>query len=82
LDTPQIELFAPTEPSALQDTRDIFREYAASLSVDLDFQDFSTELATLPGDYAPPRGAMLLARVDNTIAGCCAHGQQRLPECR
>ena len=72
MDTPQIELFAPTEPSALQDTRDIFREYAASLSVDLDFQDFSTELATLPGDYAPPRGAMLLARVDNTIAGCCA----------
>ncbi len=52
--------------------RDIFREYAESLGVDLAFQDFETELAALPGDYAPPRGQLLLAEVGGSIAGCCA----------
>ena len=52
--------------------REIFTEYANSLSVDLDFQGFGTELRTLPGDYAPPRGALLLATVDGAVVGCCA----------
>ncbi|WP_369818634.1 GNAT family N-acetyltransferase [Acidovorax sp. Leaf160] len=50
----------------------IFREYADSLGVDLAFQNFEAELAGLPGDYAPPRGHLLLAQVDGSIAGCCA----------
>jgi putative acetyltransferase len=53
-------------------TRLIFQEYAASLSVDLCFQGFNDELAGLPGDYAEPRGAMLLVWVENAVAGCCA----------
>ncbi len=50
----------------------IFQEYARSLAVNLDFQDFETELSSLPGDYAPPRGALILAMVDEAVAGCCA----------
>ena len=72
MDTPEIELFNPVTAEDLLATRDIFTEYAGTLTVDLDFQGFQTELADLPGDYAPPRGALLLARVDGMLAGCCA----------
>ncbi|HMO44840.1 MAG TPA: GNAT family N-acetyltransferase [Rubrivivax sp.] len=52
--------------------RDIFQEYAASLQIDLCFQDFDGELAALPGEYAPPGGALLLAFADEALAGCGA----------
>jgi ribosomal protein S18 acetylase RimI-like enzyme len=72
LDTPSIELFTPVSALDMEAVREIFLEYANSLNVDLCFQAFDAELAGLPGDYAGPRGALLLARVDGTVAGCCA----------
>ncbi len=49
MDTPDIRLVTPDTPALLEAVRCIFREYARSLAVDLCFQDFDTELATLPG---------------------------------
>jgi ribosomal protein S18 acetylase RimI-like enzyme len=41
--------------------RALISAYMASLDVDLAYQGADTELATLPGKYAPPAGALLLA---------------------
>ena len=66
------EIISPDSPDLLAQVSLIFNEYAQSLSIDLGFQGFAQELATLPGDYAAPRGALLLAMVDGVVAGCCA----------
>ena len=58
--SPRIELRRPSTAADLASTVEIFREYAASLDVDLCFQNFDAELASLPGEYAPPRGHLLL----------------------
>jgi ribosomal protein S18 acetylase RimI-like enzyme len=52
----------------------LLREYWASLGVSLCFQNFDAELADLPGDYAPPGGAMIVARAAGTqeLVGCVA----------
>lgn len=57
-------------PRDLTAVRALFREYAAGVGVDLCFQDFETELATLPGRYAPPTGRLLLARHGLEAIGC------------
>ena len=56
----------------LDEIRAMFREYSALVTEALCFQGFDEELAGLPGDYAPPPGALLIARDGNTAAGCVA----------
>lgn len=52
--------------------RHLFLDYQADLGIDLCFQGFAAEVNGLPGDYAPPNGAIALAFVDGQAAGCCA----------
>jgi len=56
----------------IEQVRVLFREYQASLDVDLCFQGFTEELAGLPGSDAPPSGRLLLGAVDETPRGCVA----------
>jgi ribosomal protein S18 acetylase RimI-like enzyme len=69
---PLIELVQPSTPAELSLIAELFREYVNSLGLDLSFQNFDEELEALPGLYAPPRGALLLALADGQVAGCCA----------
>src|SRR6202521_2066257 len=57
---------------ALESVRALFQEYWASFGFTPCFQNFDSELATLPGNYAPPHGRLLLATVNGQPAGCVA----------
>ena len=60
-------------PDELPDVRELFLEYASMLGVDLSFQGFDTEVASLPGEYTTERrGALLLAWVGAACRGCVA----------
>lgn len=64
---------AVSTPEDLADVRRLFDAYAASLSVDLAYQGFKAEVAGLPGRFAPPTGALLIARRSSGEAiGCVA----------
>jgi putative acetyltransferase len=51
---------------------DLMREYAETLGVDLSYQNFDREVQSLPGEYAPPAGSLLLAIAGDEAAGCVA----------
>lgn len=65
-----IRLHAAATASDLESVRTLFREYADSLGVNLDYQGFEEEVRDLPGKYAPPSGTLLLAFNDDDLVGC------------
>ena len=66
------------DSEALEQVRQYFRNYAAWLGVDLSFQNFDQEMASLPGAYAGPQGRLFFAEVDGRPAGCV--GVRPLPD--
>jgi len=61
-----------TEGENLAQVHNLFLEYQKAIGIDLCFQNFDQELASLPGDYAPPEGRLLLAWYDSKVSGCVA----------
>jgi ribosomal protein S18 acetylase RimI-like enzyme len=67
-----MKLIQATSEEEIQQARRLFEEYSKWLGVNLCFQNFESELAELPGDYAPPEGRLWLANENDEIAGCIA----------
>lgn len=67
-----LKIFLVEKDQDLTSARQLLIEYADSLDFDLDFQGFDEELANLPGEYAPPKGCLLLAEYKGQPAGCVA----------
>lgn len=67
-----MEIVPVTAGEYLGHVRTLFQEYWDSFGFTPCFQGFSGELASLPGDYAPPHGRLGLALEDGRPAGCVA----------
>ena len=59
-------------PEHIAAARTLFKDYAEWIGVDLEFQGFSAEVESLPGEYSPPRGVLLLAEDKGAFIGCAA----------
>jgi ribosomal protein S18 acetylase RimI-like enzyme len=62
----------PTSPAQIRELRRLLEQFASTIEVDLEFQDFTRELAELPGPYAPPDGRILTWEEDGVVGGCIA----------
>ncbi len=67
-----IAIRAARVPDDIPVVRELFSAYARELGIDLGFQDFEAELASLPGKYTPPRGRLLVAWHGDEAVGCVA----------
>src|SRR5262245_32910416 len=56
-----VELTWADSPPLWDAARRLVEEYAASLGIDLGFQDFEHEIASLPEEYGPPAGWLVRA---------------------
>jgi putative acetyltransferase len=68
----KVDIQQAESASQIASIRELFLEYAQSLSFNLCFQSFDQELAGLPGDYGPPEGRLLLATLGASSVGCVA----------
>ncbi len=68
--TVQLRIIADPADPALDSVRQFFRNYAGWLGVDLSFQGFAEEMASLPGCYSPPQGRLWCAELDGKPVGC------------
>ncbi len=66
---------------AIKQVTRLFEDYAEWIGIDLSFQNFDEELRSLPGEYRPPTGALLLCRVDAEPAGCVAVRRLNQEDC-
>jgi len=67
-----LEILPAHSPADMDRARMLFREYAEQVGEPCCFATFNDELASLPGEYAPPAGRLYLARGDGQAAGCVA----------
>ena len=67
-----MKLIQATSEADVQEVRKLFEEYHEWLGLNLCFQNFEHELASLPGDYEPPDGRLILAIENDEVAGCIA----------
>jgi len=67
-----LDIIRATSVDQIATARILFKEYEASLGIELTFQGFAREVAELPGAYAPPAGRLFLATDGAEIAGCVA----------
>ena len=67
-----MKIVQATSADEISTARTLFEEYAQSLGFSLCFQNFDQELASLPGEYAPPAGRLLLLSTGDEAAGCVA----------
>lgn len=68
---PVVEIVDGYSGECLNEARQLFSEYTASLEIDSEFQSVDKVLATLPGRYRPPRGCFLLACWNEHAVGLC-----------
>lgn len=76
--TVTLRTLTANDTEALEQVRQYFRNYAAWLGVDLSYQNFDQEMASLPGAYSAPQGRLFFAEVDGRPAGCV--GVRPLPD--
>ena len=68
----RVQTIRPADAAQWEQVRELFREYWGSFGFSPCFQGFAAEVDGLPGAYAPPGGALVLALVDSEVAGCAA----------
>ena len=78
---PAVRIRQATGGRAIEQVTRLFEDYAKWIGIDLSFQNFDEELRSLPGEYQPPTGVLLLCRVDAEPAGCVAVRRLNQEDC-